>query len=96
MGKALRSRPRGHAHEQHLVLLQQCPCCARWIVLRGWANHVAAFNDQGAARAAAKRVFRDIAGRPDPAPLLVEVPGPDHVVATGLSPVVPIESLPAA
>lgn len=89
MGKIIRSRPRGHAHEQHLVVVRQCDGCARWVVLRGWTTHAAAFNNQGEARAAAKRVLRDIAGRPDPDPLYLEIDRTGHVAAIGQAPAEP-------
>jgi len=80
------SGPLRHAHEQHLVLVRQCAGCARWIILRGSLDHVGAFSDQGEARAAAKQILHDLAGRPDPDPLHIEIIQSGHVVVAGLSP----------
>lgn len=96
MGETLRSRRPGHAHEQHLVLVRQCDCCGRWVVLRGSADHVAGFSDQGEARAAARELLGAMEGRPDPDPISIEITRPGHAVATGLPPVEPSESLTAA
>ena len=96
MGETLRSPRPGHAHEQHLVLERQCNRCGRWVVLRGSTDHVAAFNDQGEARAAAKRLLRDLAGHPDPDPLLLEITTTGHVIATGKPLVEPVEAPAAA
>jgi len=96
MGRTIASPHRGHAHEQHLLLVRQCSRCARWIVLRGWTNHVAAFNNQGAARAAAARLLRDLARNPDPDPICIEITVEGSAVATGLPPVEPVEAPAAA
>ena len=96
MGETLRSRRPGHAHEQHLVLVRQCDCCARWIVLRGSTEHVAAFHDQRAARAAANELLRAIEGRPDPAPLAIEITVEGNAVTTGLPPAASVEAPAAA
>jgi len=96
MDKRTGPSPYRHAHEQHLVLVRQCAGCARWIVLRGSLDHVGVFSDQGAARAAAKQMLHDLAGHPDPDPLHIEITRTGHVVATGLSPVAPIEASAAA
>jgi len=50
------------------------------------AHHVAAFSDPGEARAAAKRELHDLAGRPNPDPLHIEIIQSGHVVAASLSP----------
>lgn len=96
MGEVLRSRPIGHAHEQHLVLVRQCDRCARWIVLRGWSNHVAAFDTSRQARRAAKRLLRRLERNPDPDPICIEITVEGGAVATGLPPAEPGESLTAA
>lgn len=96
MAKKTRSRRAGHAHEQHLVLLRQCAGCGRWVVLLGKADHSAAFHDRPNARAYADRLRREIAGRPDPDPLLVEVAAPDRDVAAIAPPAKSTTPLPAA
>ena len=73
MDKAAPPRRPGHAHEQHLVVVRQCDCCARWIVLCGQVVHVAGYHDEGNARADAAQLLRNITGHPDPRPVLVVV-----------------------
>ena len=95
---ARKNRPRraGHAHEQHVLLVRQCSRCARWVVLRGWTDHVAAFSTRRAARAAAARMLRDLERNPDPDPLCIEITVEGHAVATGLPPVESVETSAAA
>lgn len=96
MAKKARSPRPGHAHEQHLVLVRQCDGCARWVILRGSLEHVGAYHDQWAARAAAKELLRAIEGRPDPDPLGIEITRQGRAVATGLPPVDPVKTPAAA
>ena len=86
MSHAYPSRRRGHRHEQHFVLVRQCPRCARWIVLRGRSEHVAGYHDESTARVGATELLRKITGHPDPDPVLVVIAGDG---STGSAPVEP-------
>ena len=96
MSHSAPSRRRGHAHEQHLVVVQRCERCGRFAVMRGWVDQAAAFHDLKNAQTYAARLLREMTGRPDPAPLHLEVAGVDRAAAVVPTPAASIEPPAAA